>query len=454
MSEPTGLPKPTKRLPHGADLASFIKEKQAQGKRVFVTSRSAVITHQRCPRRRFLGYHYEGLGIVKQKLQAPLATGGYTHVGLASLLKGSSVEEACGLAVSKYTEELATRGLDLDVNEDQAMVAAEQVALTEAFIHLAHRRVIPQLLEEYELLDVEREEWFVLYEDQRMCLILEARCDGLLREKAATLVQPAFTSKGQQMVETPIAGDLYVLSWKTLAFWDRRTRLEAKTDMQGLSEAYAVELRVGEPVLGAKMIHFLKGKRKEWPEDSGRYIQGSPFVHAWMNATGPTPQFAWTYFWSSPDDVNEWGRPVNHRLGKGWKHCFIPDVMPIAEWVQMLDEGEVQKEIEQDALAKQFISPMPEPRSPDQKQRWLRQIETQEMAIASYLEQLEQVTGETLEAMLDSFFPQYSHSCNYPTECTFWHLCHTSEEVANPESLYQIRQPHHPGESLISGEDL
>lgn len=452
------MPNMPSTLPSGASLQEFIRERQFQGKRVFTTSRSAVITHQRCPRRRYLGYHYEGKGITKQKLSAPLATGGYTHIGLASLLKGSSVEEACGLAVDKYTEELATRGLDLEANEDQAMVAAEQVALTEAFIHLAHRRVIPQLLEDYHLIDVEREEWFVLYEDAKMCLILEARCDGLLREKPSAA--PAQWRADE--IATGALGDLYVLSWKTLASWGRRQRLDAKTDMQGLSEAYAVELRVDEPVLGSKMIHFLKGKRKEYPEDSGRYIQGSPFVHAWMNATGPTPQFAWTYFWSSPDDINEWGRPVNHRLGKGWKHCFIPDVMPIAEWIQMLDEGQVQKEIEQDALAKQFISPMPEPRSPQQKQRWLRQIETQEMALTTYLEALEsakrlesaKLEELDIEELLDSYFPQYSHSCNYPTECTFWHLCHTSEEVDNPMSLYQIRQPHHPGESLISGEDL
>ena len=444
-------------LPPGASLASFIHEKQAQGKQVFTTSRSAVITHQRCPRRRYLGYHYEGLGIVKQKLAALLATGGYTHIGLAALLRGTSVEEACGLAVESYNSEIGARGLDLDANEDQAAVAAEQVALTEAFIHLAHRRVIPQLLEEYELVDVEREEWFVLYEDSHMCLILEARCDGLLRERAVMPINPLLAATGDNAL-ADVTGDLYVLSWKTLASWDKRTRKEAKTDMQGMSEAYTVELRVNEPVIGAKMIHLLKGKRKEWPEDSGRYIQGSPFVHAWMNATGPVPEFAWTYFWSSPDDVNEWGRPVQHRLGKGWKHCFIPEVMPIAEWVQMLDEGMVQRDIGQDALAKQFISPMPEPRTPAQKQHWLRQIETQEMAICTYLEALNagnsELTSTDIEELLDSYFPQYSHSCNYPTECTFWHLCHTSEEVENPMGLYQIRQPHHPGESLISGEDM
>jgi hypothetical protein len=439
-------------LPPGASLEHFIREKKAQAKRVFTTSRSAVITHQRCPRRRYKGYHEQGLGITKIKLAAPLATGGYTHIGLASLLRGSSVDEAVGLACEAYKQEVGARGLDLEQNEDQAMKAVEQIALTEAFIHLAHRRVIPELLAEYELLDVEREEWFVLYEDQRMVLVLEARCDGLLRERIHMMPETPALSPSTML--SP-AGDLYVLSWKTLASWDKRTRKEAKTDMQGLSEAYAVELRVGEPVLGAKMVHFLKGRSKEWPEDSGHYIQQSPFVHAWMNATGPTPGFAWTYNWSDPNDVNAWGRPVSHRLGKGWQHCFIPDVMPIAEWVQMLDEGMVQKEIEQDALAKQYISPMPEPRSPQQKQHWLRQIETQELAVCEYLAGLEAEGSEDRrEEMVDCWFPQYTHSCNYPTECTFWHLCHTSEEVSNPESLYQIRQPHHPGESLINQEDL
>lgn len=441
----SGLPSP---LPSGVSLQDFIREKQAEGKRVFTTSRSQIITHQRCPRRRFKAYHEQGLGITKIKLAPPLATGGYAHQGWALLLKGHSAEEAAGYAAEKYREEMSVRGLDLDPTEDQLMVAAEQSALVEAFIHLAARRVIPQLLQEYEILDVEREEWFVLYEDQRVCLVLEARCDGLLRERNAVVMM----ANNQTL---PVLGDLYVLSWKTLASWDKRTRKEAKTDMQGLSEAYAVELRVQEPVLGAKMVHFLKGKRKEWPDDSGRYIQSSPFVHAWMNSTGPRPEFAWAYSWSDPNDVNEWGRPVNHRLGKGWKHCFIPDVMSVAEWVQMLDEGAVQPEIGRDALEAQYISPMPEPRSPAQKQHWLNQIETQEMSITTFLESLEHADAEdTVEEMLDSYFPQFTHSCNYPGECSFWNLCHTSEEVANPESLYQIRQPHHPGETLLSSEDL
>lgn len=454
-------------LPAGASLAAFIAEKRGQGKRVFTTSRSAAITHQRCPRRRYLGYHYEGTGITKTKLATPLATGGYTHVALAELLKGKDAFDACGLAAEQYEAECTARGLDLESTENQTQVMIEQRSLVVAFTHLAARRVIPQLLEEYEIVDVEREEWFVLYEDGQLVVVMEARSDGLLREKTAQVCDGGV---GRKPVELSSSGDLYVLSWKTAASWDRRKAREAKTDMQGLSEAYAIELRVGEPVMGTKMVHLLKGKRKEYPEGSGNYIQSSPLVHAWMNSAGPTPQFAWTFNWSDPDQVNDWGKPVQHRLGKGWKHVFIPDVMPVAEWVQMLDEGVVQPEAG-DALDRQFVAPMPEPRSPEQKKNWLEQIEAQEVHIVDFLQQLEAppphihgagVTDDVRasyneqhhEGLMNAMFPQFTHSCNYPGHCSFWELCWSSEEVDNPITLYQIREPHHPGEQMIMGDDL
>ncbi len=444
-----GSPKP---LPAGASLVDFIKEKTRSGKRVFTTSRSAAITHQRCPRRRYLNYHYEGTGITKTRLAAPLATGGYTHMALAALLQGASATDAAGAATEKYHAECSARGLDLESTEDQLQVAREQSSLVEAFTHLAARRIIPALREEYEIVDVEREEWFVLYEDSALVVVMEVRSDGLLREKAQTPLTEGMPC------------DLYVLSWKTAASWDRRKAREAKVDMQGLSESYAIELRIGEPVMGAKMVHLLKGKRKEYPEDSGHYIQSSPLVHAWMNGSGPKPEFAWAFNWKDQDQVNDWGRPVSHRLGKGWKHVFIPDVMPVAEWIQMLDEGEVQEEAG-DCLERQFISPMPEPRSPEQKAAWLRQMETQEVAIASYVDQLEIARkynpgasnhGESernIAEMLDAMFPQFTHSCNYPSQCAFWEICWSSEEVDNPITLYQIREPHHPGESMVQGDE-
>src|SRR5215813_581569 len=245
-------------LPAGAFLADFIHERQSQGRRVVCVSRSELITHKGCQRRHYYEKIYGGRGIVKIKLDAPLATGGYFHVGAAELLKGHSATDAAWMATQLYTAECEARGIQCDKREEMSQVAREQIALTEAMIHLCARRALPRLLEDYEVVDVEREEWFVLYEDYKLTIIMEARCDGLLRSKH---------------------GDLYVLSWKTASRWDSRAAKEAKVDMQGLSEAYAVELRVGEPVMGAQMVHFIKGQRKEYPQDSGQYIQSSPFVH-------------------------------------------------------------------------------------------------------------------------------------------------------------------------------
>jgi len=248
------------------------------------------------------------------------------------------------------------------------------------------------------------------------------------------------------------AGDIYILSWKTTRTWDDRKLDDAKTNMQGLSEAYAVELRTGQHIMGAKMVHFLTGRRSESPKGSGRWISGSPLVHAWMNASGPTPQFAWSYYWTDPDQVSDFGKPVEHRLGKGWKSVFIPDIMPVPEWVDMLASGTVQPEAG-DCLGEQFVTPMPEPRSPQQRHNWLVQLENQEVAVAEYADQLAHADPAQVDELLNYMFPQYTHSCNYPGECEFWHLCWGGEDVDNPISLYQIRQPNHPGEGMIGEEE-
>jgi len=438
-------------LPAGASLADFIHDRQASGRRVVTVSRSEMITHKGCQRRHYYEKVYGGRGIVKIKLDAPLATGGYVHVGLAELLKGHSATDAAWMATQLYMAECEARGMQVEKTEDMGQVVREQIGLTEAIIHLCARRTLPRLLEDYEVVDVEREEWFVLYEDSKLTIIMEARCDGLLRTRQTRKIGGAYSEKSFPVAAELTTGDLYVLSWKTASRWDSRAAKEAKVDMQGLSEAYAVELRVGEPVMGAQMCYFIKGQRKEYPQDSGQYIQSSPFVHAWMNGSGPTPQFAWTYTWDDPELVNDWGKPVGHRLGKGWRHCFIPDHMPVPEWIQMLDEGHVQPEAG-DCLESQFVMPMPEARTPAQRFHWLRQAEAHALEIAASSAAIAGAQDqEDLEYLLDVVARQTERACNYPRACTFWELCWGGEDVENPITLYQIRDPNHPGDALIYG---
>jgi hypothetical protein len=104
---------------------------------------------------------------------------------------------------------------------------------------------------------------------------------------------------------------------------------------------------------------------------------------------------------------------------------------------------------------------MPEARSEAQKKAWLRQTTGQEVEMAQALIALDGVSKsqapEDVEEALDLMFPQYTHSCTYPAECEMFQICHggedaqeaselTGEEAVNPMSLYQAREPHHPGE--------
>ena len=442
------------------ELSAFVTACLAAGKRVYFTNRSSIIAHQRCPRYRWWSTVYGGRGIAKKRLDVPLSTGGFTHQALALLMEGKSPDESIGVVRSSYMEEVAKRGLALEMSERQEMVAAEQLALMEAFTWLAHMKVLPELRAEYEIVDLEREEWFVLYEDSKSVIIVETRADGLLRERHQAVTNPP-TPDYQAVAgqASGLGGDLYLLSWKTAAVWDRRKAREAKVDMQGLSEAYPVELRLNEPILGVKMVHFLKGRRLEDDWNPGTWLQRSPLIRAWMNASGPVPEWAWTYAWKDTEEVNDrTGRPVSHKLGKGWRLVFIPDHMPIKEWMQMLLAGVVQPNAG-DCLEMQYIAPMPEPRSDLQKRNWLQQTETQEIGIAQFTEELRALSADAEEGdrMLNAYFPMYTHSCNYPVECPYWYLCHGGESVegeeeTDPMSVFQTRTPHHPGEGLLEAE--
>jgi hypothetical protein len=455
---------------------------------VRVTSRSAMIAFQRCPRMDYWGYEWNGTGLVPVKLVVPLATGGYVHTGLGAVtghaIGGRPLPDAQGIdyivadVLAKYDAEVERRGIQAEENEDIAYTIAEQRALTEALIRLAALRVIPEMLEDFEVLEVEREDAALLTPE----ILLQGRADALLRERAS--------------------GDLYVLSWKTTKQWDKRKDADARYDMQGISEAwlierrfaewahqivkyledpeqlqewrwsdghlevvrrldhevlgipawfpkYAANLDLGHPpqILGIKMVHLLKGRREESEAAPGRWEHKSPLIRGYVDPTGPEPKYAWSYYWTCsethpmrksqyyPDGRCPGGR--KHRLGDAYQPFYAWERMGVKEWIEMLAAGAVQPEAG-DCLGKQHVSPMPYARSPTQREAWLTQAREQEEHVA---------LASRRQIRLDKDFPQYTHSCTYPGKCAYIPLCFESPELAADPlatGLYQIREPHHP----------
>jgi hypothetical protein len=413
-----------------------------------LTDRSRVIEYQRCPRARWWGYEYKGRGIRPKAASIPLSTGTYVHVGLGALLEGKGVEAAVKAAVNGYMLEIERRDIQVEyLTEDRVYVAHEQKALIEALIRAYEAWQLPRLLEEYDVLEVEQEDLFGLTEE----IGWQARLDGLLREKAS--------------------GDLYVMSFKTAASWDRRKESEGRHDMQGLSEPRAVEVRLKQDwkiaiyplgaantfliqwrgkqyvewlaslpippkIQGVKMEFLIKGTRREHPQGSGRYVTYNPLIRAYR-FRGITPdqdQYSWKY-----------------SSRKGWETFNVweaDDIGGVKGWVEMLKSGQVEGG--EDCLAQTFVLNPPYMRLPEETERWERQTRMQEGAVSegSGVVNAGWCGDEVDMSYLDRYFPQHTRSCDYPDACDYQSICwgSRSPEELLAEGRFIWREPHHEPE--------
>src|ERR1700691_4450926 len=178
------------------------------------TDRSRIETYQRCARLRWLSYHEQGLGLSPAKESLPLAVGKSVHKGLemlllhaTALINGADPLYLEDTAVAAALADFAPhrRGIALDLAEESARAATmdlkdaglgaqlvataaarawppadpalasllerqrnagaefddwlwqEQAALVEGMVRAYARRRLRPLLEEFEVLEVERE---------------------------------------------------------------------------------------------------------------------------------------------------------------------------------------------------------------------------------------------------------------------------------------------------------
>lgn len=383
---------------------------QESGEQPFLFDRSRLETYQRCPRRGYWNYLYKGRGVALQQRPLPLAFGGATHLGLQRLLETGDVGVAVTAALSEFEEQCRTRGLELNAREDQYSVFKEHAALLEALLRSWAIVRLPSFLAEYEVVDLEREEEYEIAPG----IVLMARADGVLRQRGT--------------------GDLFVLSFKTTKQYGLWRDQEARTDIQGISELVAVESRTGERVQGIQMEYLVKGARQEWPRGSGIYQVNNPLIRPWFGPMG----YAHSWDWDDADG--------HHTLGSKYRKVPIWEKMPIAEWIDKLASSEIQPEAGE-CLSKYVVSPLPYLRNRDEIESWKTQVVPQARQILVNKEIVEQDDTLQFHEKLDLFFPQYRHSCNYPTRCPYTDVCFGPCGPEPEESgKYVWREPHHERE--------
>jgi len=387
---------------------------------VLRTDRSRIEEFQRCHLRRWLGSYHQGRGVRLKRRNLHLLVGGATHDGIANLIDMKDVERAVEVGVEAFRYEAEGHQLDVTIDEDQYEVAQEQMALVEGLIRTFHHVVGPQL-EGHQVVGIEEEETASL---------------GTFNPGINSYMEVEIQLMGRAdwITRTP-DGELMVWSLKTPGRWDQRKDKAAMTDIQGLSEAWLVEGRLGEKVMGVQMVHLLKGTRR--PDKGGKWVTWSPLIRGWRKMGLVGMEYAHSYSMTGPD-----GKET--RLGKGWERFEAwKDPMGVKGWIEMLGRGEVQPGAP-DPLEGSVVMPFPYMRNEEDSARWLEQTRGQEIRVARSL--LQSNGGGPVGELGE----QYRHSCHYPSDCQFLNYCTGSDSYrANLLATgdYEIREYNHPQEA-------
>jgi PD-(D/E)XK nuclease superfamily len=415
------------------------------------TDRSRIIAMQTCPRSRWLAYHANGTGLQRRAKSLPLQFGSAFHVGAELLLNSEhpfKVELAVKAGCAFLTEQFEAAAISFDGElPDDAQKALEygreeHMALAEALLRAWYAYEGESFLSSFDVLEVEQEGRANLTDD----LTLMFRPDALVRDRAS--------------------GDLYIVSWKTCSTFSKRSVDQARHDMQSISEMWGIVAQFNQDtneqphktdfmvsvsahrkIEGILYKWIVKGRRTKDDWD-GLYKQDSHLIYGWQRVGSPTDvdyDWAWRYSWTD-DEINaKTGKPVQHKLGKGWRKVPIWRDYPggVKQWIDDLAHQRVfPRHI--DALAAVFPQALPVERRADEVESWKRQVIAQEFRVVKSLDLMPaQMSAQEQKTYLDLEFPQYTHACHSFSGCPFIPVCWEGA-AAEVGDLYQIRLQNHP----------
>jgi hypothetical protein len=540
--------------------------------RQIFTDRSRIESFQRCNRLRWLEYHQSGMGLTPARKPLPLAVGGAVHVGLEALLREGQQEydlflrvpvegqtavvfsmgleehavaaaitdlaqyrnalavdpneQAAMLAPTDLTQQMAATASELGVELDDPTLKAlydtqangrsqfdeylwkEQSALVEGLVRAYARRRLRPLLEEFEVLEVEREgTWELASWKSNDPQTLD---DPVLSDHSIV-----FCSRPDALLRSRSDNSLYLMSFKTAASWDRRKELDAQHDMQGLSEGVEVERRLTDwwqlihdysgqlyendkvtpisqamvdylsalpappRILGIRYEYMLKGERWRDKELSARFgfevrSQKSHLIRRYV-ARGTAAKGSafnlgdecWSY-----DYIKEDGGATNLYYGH-WKPEAVDNVK---RWIDRLDDSQEAMSAfdstvgmeprplgwkssaqalgytSQHPLDAIFIPPITVYRNDDDLRDWLEQTEAQEVRIAEAVAEVNSATDQDDErSLLNRHFPMTRRACSYPSECAFVKICYGGEDLRRDplsSGKFVTRIPNHAAEVI------
>jgi hypothetical protein len=415
---------------------------------------------------RYLQYHLFGKGIVPKTSSVPLVTGSAIHRGIEHLMnrlrigQEEDIDTAVGLAVEEYVKNVSDAGFSGKMMVDdrqKAFTFSEQKALAEALIRAWHLVESPDIKKRYKVLSVEREiEPIHLTNGVR----LQAKVDAELQEITTN--------------------EYHNYSIKSVKAWYEKVEDSYRSDLQGLTEAWAVEQdslladeatnniicelqrlrnaqsfpdknltqienyltkasRGPKKISAVRFCILIKGKviMNNFTE---LYTTNNPLIRGFKYVGPDSIQYA--HSWQYPKPENKSGMGT---LGKGWEGFNVWEQFAIKDWVNYLFSGQCQPECDNPVYA-HVLRPAEMFRNDDEIEEAISEIKFQEEYINRALFNLSNLNVPNGDILAHTF-PKRRQVCNFHKGevCSYKPIC-WENKLSEWEELYQIRIPHHEAE--------
>jgi hypothetical protein len=388
------------------------------------TSRSQFLTGLDCPQQRAWNFHYSadglwnGPGIQPTQRPSYFELGTLIHEALEAVAQGEDPQ-----AVREQIWEFQNRADYLDFGHgetnDPNILVREQATFVEAVMWLWFKVRLPVLMEEYELVQVEKGLEVQLGELSCNCgfgLNPQPECDKC----AGTGIRPLiWQSKPDLLWRRRRDQALFVMDLKSSGSRDKPADIDHKFQHSTLFHAQmaAVEAEFGEPCIGFMYEGIYKGyQEQKVHKDLGYKRQMSPLIYA---------------YYTEDDGLSGMKLSAdNWRTGRPTLLCDLP--MSIKDYVYNLEEAIQQK---------QFVIPPPLGIDPRKVARWREQVPAEEARWLNPKAPFAQNDG---------------HCFRYGIKrhCQYLKACYSEAVRADPlgSGDYVVREPHHEGERLALEE--
>jgi len=402
-------------------------------------------------------------------------TGSAVHRGVEHCLNrvrtGQDVDVniAVQLAVEQYikdVEGVGFSGKNLQTDRQQWFTFLEQKALTEALIRAWYKIELPNLVARYKVLAVERD---IVPIEIAPGVMFQAKIDAEFQEVAT--------------------GDYHNYSLKTCSQWNERMENSYRSDLQGITELWAVEedarrqnaavqsvcnnlalfkdcqtfpeknltaiekyfatKKIDKLVSGVRFCFLVKGIRKKPDyfsnDPDALMITYNPLIRGYKRITPSSVEYAHSWFYPNPE--NKSGKSP---LGRGWEPFNVWEAMGVKEWMEMIPTIQVECD---DPIGQQVVTPIEYSRNEKEVEEAIKEITAQETRIEYAIHRMKlQDEGRVgiPEDLLVNIFPHNRKHCHFHFggSCEYLELCWNPEVTENPmgSGLYKIREPHHEGE--------